>query len=246
MELFTFNIAANETKLFAKAGAYFEIIDAAYPIDVFFYDRSGGRVDEARAALSGIYIEEQYAEFTVTNGALPQSVTLMLHTGRGGSRRQPGIVNVVDSARLQSFANQAFSGVFDIPAGAGAAAGVLWNPAGSGRIIEVDRVAFASPANDLYGLAICAAQASTLSAASSLYSGGAVPQGKAYYQNTGIGSLSLQSLIAQGYMQATVDRNIDLKRPIVIEEGRGVAFYNSAAQAMRGTMFFVERLKGTS
>ncbi|KQW76586.1 hypothetical protein [Methylibium sp. Root1272] len=96
MELLTFAIAANEIKVFKRAGRYFEIIDSAYALTVDFYDENGGKSDGMLGALSGLFVSGPFTEFTVSNGAAAQTVTLMIHEGRGGSRRQPGVVRVVD------------------------------------------------------------------------------------------------------------------------------------------------------
>lgn len=110
MELLTFAIAANETKVFKRAGRYFEIIDAAYALNVDLYDANGGKSDGMLGALSGLFVSGPFTEFVVTNGAVAQTVTLMVHEGQGGSRRQPGVVRVVDqgvekTAALSQFLN---------------------------------------------------------------------------------------------------------------------------------------------
>lgn len=97
MELFTFTIAAGETKVFKRAGRYIEIIDATNALNIELYDASGGRSDSARNAVSGLFIEDAYSEFTVYS-ATAQSITLLVHEGRGGSRRQPGVVRVIDDS----------------------------------------------------------------------------------------------------------------------------------------------------
>lgn len=95
MELLPITLAAGETKRFEKAGRYLEIIDATAAIDVFLYDSAGGRGDEARNALSGLYLEVPFAAMEIYS-ATAQTITLLLTDGRGGSRRQPGIVSVTN------------------------------------------------------------------------------------------------------------------------------------------------------
>jgi hypothetical protein len=98
VELLTFTIAATETKRFEVAGRYLEIIDSADRLNIDFNGPDGNRVDSMRGALSGFYSEEPFGAFEVTNpGAVAQVVTLMITDRRGGSRRQPGNVIVVDS-----------------------------------------------------------------------------------------------------------------------------------------------------
>lgn len=98
MELLTITLAANETRQFAKAGRYFEIIESIYAMNVAFYGANGAQSDQMIGALSGLYLEDPYSHFAITNGAGAQTVTvLLMETGRGGSRRQPGNVIVIDA-----------------------------------------------------------------------------------------------------------------------------------------------------
>lgn len=145
MELLSFTFAANETKRFERAGRYIEVIDAPYAFNLFLSDAAGGRVDHALNALSGLFLEGNYAAVDMTNGANAQTVTLLVTDGRGGSRRQPGVVQVVDGGRARTLANVA--GVGSVPASAviGNFSHVqLWNPAGSGRNVFVRNVVVAT------------------------------------------------------------------------------------------------------
>lgn len=96
-ELLTISISANETKRFERAGAYVEIIDAPDPIDIALYDANGSEGDAADGALSGFYLEGKSTAFTLKS-ATTQRLQLLLTDGRGGSRRQPGNVRVIDNA----------------------------------------------------------------------------------------------------------------------------------------------------
>lgn len=98
MELLRIALAANETKQFAKAGRYFEIIESNYSITVQFNGANGAQSDSIVGGLSGLFLEDPFSHFSVTNGAVAQTVTLLLmEIGRGGSRRQPGNVSIVDN-----------------------------------------------------------------------------------------------------------------------------------------------------
>lgn len=98
MELLPITLAANETRQFAKAGRYFEIIDSTYAVTIQFVGTGGNISDSMTGALSGLFIEDPFTHFSVTNGAAAQTITLLImETGRGGSRRQPGNVAIVDS-----------------------------------------------------------------------------------------------------------------------------------------------------
>lgn len=97
MELLPITFAANETKQFAKAGRYFEIIDSTSAVAIQFTGTGGNISDSISGALSGLFLEDPFTHFSVTNGAIAQTVTLLImETGRGGSRRQPGNVRVMD------------------------------------------------------------------------------------------------------------------------------------------------------
>lgn len=95
MEILKFTIAAGESKRFEKAGRYIEIIDADQALSVFFYDENGGQSDDAQGVVSGLFVEGRYSAFVVSS-VQAQTVTLLLSDGRGGSRRQPGNVSVID------------------------------------------------------------------------------------------------------------------------------------------------------
>ncbi len=106
-----FVIAAGETKVFAKSGRYLEVIAADAALDIIMLGDAGEVMDEMRGALSGFYSESQFRQFQVTNRATSaQTVTLMITDGRGGSRRQPGTVKVLDEARLRVDQRRSFMG----------------------------------------------------------------------------------------------------------------------------------------
>lgn len=109
MELITLNLAANQTQAFAKSGRYFEIIDAAFPVQIDFYGDGGNQTDSMRNALSGLFLEDPFTQFNVTNGSTAQAVTLLvMENGRGGSRRQPGNVRVIDQGADKTTAGNQF------------------------------------------------------------------------------------------------------------------------------------------
>lgn len=111
MELLTINLAAGQTQQFAKAGRQFEIIDSAYAVRVDFSGSQGQQTDSMTNVLSGLFIEQEFAAFAVTNGAVAQAITvLIIESGRGGSRRQPGIVRVIDSSGDKTLALRQFYG----------------------------------------------------------------------------------------------------------------------------------------
>lgn len=150
MEFLSLNMAAGETKVLNIAGRYLEILDAQYPISIGFVDRNGNALEDGGItnAEAGIFVNLApvggYAAFTVQS-ATAQPIRLLIGSGLGGSRRQPGVVSVVDGSRSRVLAGSSFTAAFNVSAGAGqrAKAG-LWNPAGTGRRAIVKRVYVAS------------------------------------------------------------------------------------------------------
>lgn len=137
MELLTIKLSAGESKRFEKPGRYFEIIDSTGAVRVDFYSVSGRQTDQMVNALSGLFLEASYGAFTITS-ATSQSVSfLLLENGRGGSRRQPGVVQVtypVSSSVQQNNVNDTvaaatlgFSVVRTIVAPASNLKGVKWH-----------------------------------------------------------------------------------------------------------------------
>jgi hypothetical protein len=115
-----FVIAAGETKHFAKQGRYLEVITASDGLDILMLGSAGELADEMRGALSGFFAEAAFSQLQIKNrGAGAQTVVLMVSDGRGGSRRQPGVVEVVDGSKARTIAGLSFMSVGDGPATAG-------------------------------------------------------------------------------------------------------------------------------
>jgi hypothetical protein len=97
MKIITETLAANETKGFSFVGEYLEVLQADNPITVKFRGMATGfGSEEMENVLSGMFERPKgaYSGFTVTNGAVAQTIKLFVGMGDGGSRRQPGTVNV--------------------------------------------------------------------------------------------------------------------------------------------------------
>lgn len=98
IELLTFTLAAGATAQLAKAGRYVEVIVADYPIaSLTLTDENGGQSAFVRNALSGLYAEVPFKQLDIVNGSTAQTITLLVTDGRGGTRRQPGQVSVVEA-----------------------------------------------------------------------------------------------------------------------------------------------------
>lgn len=150
MELLTFNIAQNETKRFERAGRYFEIIDALRALTVEFTGPNGEQGDDMRNALSGFYYEGNYSGFEISS-VTAQSITVMVSDGRGGSRRQPGNVRVID----QSTDKTAIGGLQFYESNASAAnAGAVSVVSifGNGRTISIQSLLISSTTAGIVGV----------------------------------------------------------------------------------------------
>ncbi len=145
MELLTFTIGASESKRFEKAGRYLEIIDAAGPLHIDMNDGSGNRADSMRNALSGFYSEEPFSAFEVTNPGAAQTVTIMITDRRGGSRRQPGTVSVIDGGRARTLSGASFiAPVIGAAVAAQNTHAQLWNPNTATRRIVLKSITISS------------------------------------------------------------------------------------------------------
>ena len=49
-EFMTVTLAANETETFRKGGAYIEVIESAFPVDIAFSDSNGGSTSAIKGA----------------------------------------------------------------------------------------------------------------------------------------------------------------------------------------------------
>lgn len=107
MEILRFSIGAGETKVFVKAGRYFEVVASTNPVDVGFYDASGTQTEDARAVSAGFYAKLNYGQFEIRSDTA-QSVELLVARAEAGSKQLPGVVQVVDGARERTRAGIAF------------------------------------------------------------------------------------------------------------------------------------------
>lgn len=107
MELLTINLAANETKLFRRAGSYIEILSSTGAVGLTLYSTLGGQIGSITGGLSGLFLTADYGAFDLRDqtGAAQTVQLLVCDAGEsGGSRRQPGQVTILDtiSANVQT------------------------------------------------------------------------------------------------------------------------------------------------
>lgn len=87
MEVLTQAFASGETKYFAKAGSYFEVVQATTAVNVVFYDGTGSVVDMMENVDTGYFGSVNFSQFSITNLGTSQSVRVMLSGRPGGSRK---------------------------------------------------------------------------------------------------------------------------------------------------------------
>ena len=237
MQNLRFAIAAGETKHFEIAGRYLEIIDATGPVSIELFDANGGQSDDARDVLSGTYLTEPYSRFSVYS-ATAQTLELFLSARGGGTRRQPGVVQVIDGERAKVIAGNCFRGVGQIT---GNQASIeLWNPVGSVKNIFVQAVRAGAASADSWGLQTSDFQLTTPgSTPSNLDRTGQASV--ALLRHGDATALTNPRGHGAGYIPASQDVVILMPRPILLRPGMGCAIYlNAAANTLRATFEWEE------
>jgi len=253
LELLTINLASGETKPFRRAGAYFEIIDSTYAVDVNFYGPDGNsQKSKIKGALSGFFAGSKFGAFEVTNGSVAQTIQLLVCDAgeSGGSRRQPGVVSVVDVSKARTLANQAFvSRVANSSAAGQYVTAQIFMPAISTKRAVVSGVTFQNSVAASFFLSLTSTAQATLGAvtqgASKLGGGAAsvaTTQGILAATLPGVGFVDAQ-ILAQVSVQAGVAQTITFKEPVVLPPGWGLMMLANAtagAQALTGSFEFIE------
>ncbi|MCV2361656.1 hypothetical protein LNV08_22045 [Paucibacter sp. TC2R-5] len=225
MENLRITLAAGETKVFVKAGRYFEIIDSTAAVTLAFYDSNGSQCDDATNVLSGFFFSESYAQFDIYS-ATAQTVEIFLSSSAAGSKRQPGIVRVVDGERDKVISGVCFRGA---PGNSGnAPVCQLFNPAGSGKNVFVQAVRAGALNADSWGIRTTTTPHTT-------------SQGQGRNLDvTGADSAAQmrvdvnptpanQRFLASGYIAASSDTVVIFPRPVIVRPGYGIDFYVGAA-----------------
>ncbi len=117
MEILNITLGANGFQPYRKAGSYFEILASTGQIAVNFYSTQGGQTDSIKGGVSGLFMTTDYGAFDVQDlsGAANAVQILVCDDGeKGGSRRQPGTVDVT---------NKIGSGVQNVNSGLSTVAG---------------------------------------------------------------------------------------------------------------------------
>ncbi len=236
-----FTIAAGETKRFEINGRYLEIIDAQGPVNIALSDQAGGTADTATAILSGTYMGTPYSGFTVYS-ATAQTVELFLSNTTGGTKRQPGVVQVVDGERNKVLSGVCFSGVAQIAGAAGGPRIQLWNGSTT-RDVYLNAIRLGSSAADSWGLLTCT---NVLNVAAPNApenhdpSVGTSPE-TALRTDNAAQVLTGSRTYKIGYVAANADLVVVLPKPIRLRPGTGAVIYLvGTAGTLRATFEFEE------
>ncbi|MFT3665577.1 hypothetical protein [Piscinibacter sp.] len=226
IELITVTLAANAVARIERAGRYIEVIDAQYTIaSITLTDDAGGQAAFIRNCLSGIYAEIGFRAFDVVNGASAQTITVMVCTGRGGSRRQPGVVQVVDSSKARVLSNQSFMDFGFASSTAALAAQVqAWNPAGSGKRLIVQKVVVNMSVAGLLNISPSNAALTTLRGQlSSKLGGGASAASQVRTDQAAVPGTSAKQAFG---VSANTPINVLFADPVVLPPGYGLTVWN--------------------
>lgn len=240
MELLQFNIAAGETKHFERAGRYFEIISAQSLLNVHFEDAAGSRAESLKLALSGFFAEGGFSSFEVENPtAAKQSVQVLISDGRGGSRRQPGVVSVVDGGRQRTIDGVAFMGATSLTAAAGQWPVLqLLNPAGSGKRLVVKRVTMGSDIATVcrVGRLVAPAGGAAIELRSKLIAAALAMAGKIYRDPAAAIPAAFEQFFAIN-TAASAQVVYAFEEPLVIAAGEGVAVVGNSGVQTASVLF---------
>lgn len=94
METLKIPIAAGETKMFAIAGGYIEVLEAGGVMDIVLYGPTGS-VESARESEQGTWMRESFTSFSIKS-SIAQTIKLVITSREGGTRRQSGAVQVTN------------------------------------------------------------------------------------------------------------------------------------------------------
>lgn len=132
---------AGEIKTFLIQGEYLEILEAAYPIDVFMMDRSGAQLSTMRNAEVSYFSRPGKYEVIQVQSPAAQTVRIFVGSGDAGTRKTSGDVSVIDGGKSRSIAGGALTAHMYSAAEAGMfTVAQLWNPIGSGKNIIVGQI----------------------------------------------------------------------------------------------------------
>lgn len=149
MENLTINLPAGATPVqLQKGGGYIEILSSYGPIGINLYGLQQGMTNSMSGAESGQFMAADFSALEIVNqyGVAQQIKVLICDRGeKGGSRRQPGNVRVIDDARSRTQAETAFMASGLIATGADQTGHlILSNPAATSKRLVVSSFGFSA------------------------------------------------------------------------------------------------------
>lgn len=144
-EKITQTLAAGQQVISNIAGDFFRLSVAPYPVTVALL-KNQRIVGTMAGMLAGDYVKDMdFDGVVITNGETAQNVTFQIAGGGAGSDRVLGEVSVINGEVQRVKAGLAFIGRSSITATAGQYAHCqLWNPAGSGKNIILNKMTVCS------------------------------------------------------------------------------------------------------
>lgn len=233
----TIQLASNGSHRFETAGQYFEVIASDFPFSVDMEGPDGNLADTLTNIESGFFVELDYRAFTIRNPGGAQAVkVLVMDSRRGGTRRQPGTVNVVDNSTALTVANTQFITAWTLPADPAKMAAFALK-AMSKRVtvrrllVESSVAARIQFGYDLTGAAIMFASGPDPDAMRVMASkrlGGAVALSRIYLLNVSPG----QTLLGMPNYAVLFERSVSPGAPLVLELDRPIVLEPSVQLAI--------------
>ena len=240
-------LGANEFKSFRKGGAAFEIIVGDYPITVNLYSDMGGHNNTINNVISGFFLNAKYGAFDIKNGSTAQTVQILcMDLGEsGGSRRQPGVVQVTDSGKVRTIANQSFAGRVGQAPTAGLLPNVqIWNPIGSNKRVSVKSLTLTSNISTGIYIFLVQTAKTDYQALPSKLSGGAASSARIQLSSESAAYLNLISASWLFKVAPNISASVLFQEPFCIEPGWGFSMCTNVADAIIDVGFeFIEELK---
>ncbi|WP_422648632.1 hypothetical protein OJJOAM_000244 [Cupriavidus sp. H18C1] len=187
----------------------------------------------------GFRFSEPVQRWVVYNrGALPLSGYLLIGSGDFFDQRISGTVDVIDGAKARTLAGIAFNAFVSQPSTASVYSRIqLWNPAGSGRNVVLERIAMLGIAdNGAHLRYVTAPLANLMCNGISKKTGGAQSVVEFRADTTPTASLSPDIMVALTYQGSTTKEYVP-SEPFYIAPGYGLTLWGTIQNASLGSNF---------
>lgn len=234
IEIVSATFAAGEVKQFHMLGSYLELLDVPYAVDVELHNREGVILSRMNNAEASFYNQGQDFATVQIRSAQAQTLRFFIGDSAAGTRRSAGVVQVVDSAFALTRAGQAFAPYYAYTPAAGTLAHIqIQNPAGSGRLLEVNSLVIGVGAAMGMGVALLsgaplANAAGAVAYQSKVASGGGAGVGQVRFQDNAAILAGPRQIFGNVFAAQGSIRQ-DYKAPIVLLPGDSIVAYGGAA-----------------